>query len=90
MADLHLDDAARLGITQEDPIDLFTERGSIRVLANLTARILPGTVAMYHGYSEADVNSITDPDHLDPYSGFPGVRSLRVGVRRAPVKGGEG
>jgi anaerobic selenocysteine-containing dehydrogenase len=86
MADLHPDDAARLGITQEDPIDLFTERGSIRMLANLTARILPGTVTMYHGYSEADVNSITDPDHLDPYSGFPGVRSLRVGVRRASLE----
>ena len=35
---------------------------------------------MYHGYREADVNSIVPPGHNDPYSGFPGYRSVRCAV----------
>ena len=50
--------------------------------ANPTARVLPGMVHMYHGYREADVNSLMDRDNLDPYCGFPGFRSTRCGVRK--------
>lgn len=82
MADLSPVDAARLGIAQEDDIELFTKVGSICVKANLTDKVDEGTVYMTHGYSEADVNTLMNADHLDPYSGFPGFRSTRVGVRK--------
>lgn len=82
MADIHPEDANKLNVSQGDNIELFSRRGVIQVKANITSRIPCGFVAMYHGYSEADINSITDPEHLDPYSGFPGFRSERIGIRK--------
>jgi len=38
-------------------------------------------VNMYHGYPEADVNELIEPDYLDPISGFPGYKSLLCEVR---------
>jgi hypothetical protein len=39
---------------------------------------------MYQGYREADVNAIVPPGHNDPYSGFPGYRSVRCNVVPVP------
>jgi anaerobic selenocysteine-containing dehydrogenase len=82
MADIHPSDAQRLGIAQDDVVELYTALGSITVLANLRANVDKGCVYMYHGYSEADVNSLMDSRHLDPYSGFPGFRSMWAGLRK--------
>jgi len=79
-ADLNDGDAARLGIAKGDAIELSTRAGAITVAANPTGTVKPGTVHMYHGYREADVNSIIPPEHNDPYSGFPGYRSVRCAV----------
>ena len=56
--------------------------GSLTVAANPTRRALPGTVWLYHGYREADVNAIIPAGHNDPYSGFPGYRSVRCRVEK--------
>ena len=82
MADLNAADAERLGLKRGDRIELSTTAGTITVLANPTVRVKEGTVHMYHGYREADVNSIVPPGHNDPYSGFPGYRSVRCAVRK--------
>jgi anaerobic selenocysteine-containing dehydrogenase len=82
-ADLNDQDAARLGIAPGDAIRISTQAGSITVAANPTLRVKPGTVHMYHGYREADINSIIPPGHNDPYSGFPGYRSVRCAVEKA-------
>ena len=80
MADVNDEDAARMGIRKGDDISLTTRVGSITVKANPTMTVKPGTVHMYHGYREADVNSIIPLGHNDPYSGFPGYRSVRCAV----------
>lgn len=85
MADLNDGDCMRLGIGKGDVVSLSTGVGSITVLANPTRTVKPGTVFMYHGYSEADVNSIIPPGHNDPYSGFPGYRSVRCAVEKKEV-----
>ena len=82
-ADLNSEDAARMGVKRGDKIAIATRVGSITVAANPTIRVKPGTVHMYHGYREADVNSIIPPGHNDPYSGFPGYRSVRCTVAPA-------
>lgn len=84
-ADLNDEDAKKLGIEKGDTIELFTRAGTITVGANPTRAVKPGTVFMYHGYTEADVNSIIPPGHNDPYSGFPGYRSTRCGVKKQEV-----
>lgn len=81
-ADISLEDGKRLGIREGDDMEIYTEKGSITVKAHPTARVLPGTVYMYHGYREANVNGLLDGNHLDPYCGFPSYRSARCGIRK--------
>lgn len=80
-AELHPLDAEALGVRQGDPIAVSTPTGTIRVHAELTKAAKRGTVFMFQSYAdEADVNRIIDGNHLDPYSGFPGYRTVRCKV----------
>jgi len=81
-ADINPDDAARLGVKQDEPIRISTPKGAIAVRANLTQMVLPGVVHMYHGHPEADVNLLFDGDYLDPLSGFPGFKAALCKVER--------
>ncbi|MEL7566338.1 MAG: molybdopterin-dependent oxidoreductase [Dehalobacterium sp.] len=82
MADMNDEDAIRLGISRNDDIEIFTEKGSITVKANPTSKIMPGIVNMYHGYREADVNMLIDAGHTDPYSGYPAYNRVCCGIRK--------
>ena len=80
-AELHPLDAEALGIRQGDPIAVSTPTGTMHVHAELTKAAKRGTVFMFQSYAdEADVNRIIDGNHLDPYSGFPGYRTVRCKV----------
>jgi len=81
-ADLNPADAERLGIRQDDEIELATPAATIRVRANLTQLGRPGVVHMYHDDPQADVNLLLDPDYLDPISGFPGFKALLCSVSK--------
>jgi anaerobic selenocysteine-containing dehydrogenase len=82
MVDINPADGRDRGIIQEDWVSLSTPRGSIKVRANLTERVPPGVVSMYHGYVEANVNLLVEPDYLDPISGYPGFKSLLCQVEK--------
>ncbi len=82
MVDINPVDADARDISQEDRVNLSTPRGSIRVKANLTEMVPPGVVSMYHGYPEANINLLVEPDYLDPISGYPGFKSLLCEVKR--------
>lgn len=82
MADISHEDAEKLGIRPGDEIEILTERGCITVKANPALSVFPGIVNMFHGYSEADVSSLLDRDHLDPYSGFPAYRTTRCTIQK--------
>ena len=81
-ADISVEDAEKLGLKDGDDIELFTERGTISVKAHPTHRVPEHVVFFYHGYSEADVNSLMSGTHVDPYSGFPAYNSTRCGMRK--------
>jgi len=81
-ADIHPVDAQRLGIKSGDRIRLRTGQDSIEVEAHVTAAGSPGDVYMFHGYPEADVNTLIPATHLDPYTGFPGFNQLRCAVEK--------
>jgi anaerobic selenocysteine-containing dehydrogenase len=80
-ADLNPADARRLGIKQGDRIEIATPSGALCVSANVTELGQPGVVHLYHGCPEADVNTLLEPDYLDPISGFPGFKALLCCVR---------
>ena len=76
------EDCLRLDLKEGDRIVISTLRGSVTVLVHPTDSVPAGLVNLYHGYSEADANSLLDDEHLDPYSGFPAYRSTRCAVRK--------
>jgi anaerobic selenocysteine-containing dehydrogenase len=82
MADISPIDAANRGISQLDFVRLSTPRSAVIVKANITETVPPGVVNVYHGHPEADVNTLIDPDYLDPISGFPGFKSLLCQVTK--------
>lgn len=81
-ADMNKADCAALGVREGDSIVISTARAAITVKVHPTETVPAGLVNLYHGYSEADANSLLDGDHLDPYSGFPAYRSTRCAVRK--------
>ena len=81
-AEISLEDAQALEISDGDGIELYTARGSISVKAHPSRRVQPGVVFFYHGYSQADVNALMSDQHVDPYSGFPAYNATRCGMRK--------
>lgn len=81
-ADINPDDAAGMGIKQNQVIRLITAKNSITVKANLTQMVQPGVVHMFHGHPDADVNLLFDSDYLDPLSGFPGFKSALCKIEK--------
>lgn len=81
-ADIHPDDAARLGIKQNDVIRVSTPKDAIVLHANLTQMVQPGVVHIYHGHSDANVNLLFEGDYLDPLSGFPGFKSALCRIEK--------
>lgn len=70
------------GWKRGDLIRIETARGAVTVKVHPTLTVPQGLVNLFHGYSEADANSLMDANHLDPYSGFPAYRSTRCAVRK--------
>lgn len=82
MVDMAWEDGQRLGIAHGETVELSSPIGAIVLKANLTHSVPAGQVHLYHGYGEADANSLIDLDHVDPYSGFVGFRSYGVQIRK--------
>lgn len=76
------EDCEALGVKDGDRVTISTLRGSVTVNVHPTHTVPEGLVNLYHGYSEADANSLLDENHLDPYSGFPAYRSTRCAVKK--------
>jgi anaerobic selenocysteine-containing dehydrogenase len=80
--DMNPQDAAKLGLNQNDNARLSTKHGAINVKVNLTLMVQKGMVSMYHGNSKADANTLFESDYLDPISGFPGFKSALCKVEK--------
>lgn len=82
LVEINPSDASALGIAQGDTVTISSPRGSIRAKAALVQALKAGTVAMSHGWTEANVNELTDDSALDPISGFPGLRGFLCRVEK--------
>lgn len=80
--DIHPADAAVLGVTEGDLVELTSAQGTVQVKAHLTYAAEPGVANLYHGNPAADANALTDSRRLDPYSGFPCFRETPIRIRR--------
>jgi len=83
VAEIHANTASEYGIADGDMVNVETKRGSIRVKAKATQDIIPGVVSICHGWSEANVNLLTDGMPADPISGFPALKALLCKISKA-------
>ncbi|RBY79038.1 molybdopterin oxidoreductase [Blastococcus sp. TF02-09] len=81
-AELHPDLARRLGISQDDVVELATRRGRARFHAQVTDAIRADVVfAPFHWGGGSSANALTDPA-LDPTSRMPAFKVCAVAVVR--------
>ncbi|MGY1827252.1 molybdopterin oxidoreductase family protein [Blastococcus sp. SYSU DS0541] len=79
-AELHPDLARRLGIAQDDVVELATRRGRARFHAQVTDTIRPDVV--FVPFHWAGTNALTDAGALDPTSKMPPFKVCAVAVTR--------
>ena len=82
LAELNPEDAKRLKLEKDDLAELYNSYGAIRLRVLPTETVTPGSVQVFHGYSEADPNMLVPIATLDPYTGFPAFKSTRVNIRK--------
>jgi anaerobic selenocysteine-containing dehydrogenase len=80
--DINPKDAQARGIKQSEDVIVETPLGRITVKANITNIAQPGVVHVFHGWPQADVNTIL-PRTFDPITGFPAFKSQLCQVRKA-------
>ncbi len=95
---MHPDDAARAGIEAGDLADVSTETATVRIPVKLLAELMPGTVALPHGWGHQDsktsvaskttgvnVNLLAadGPDKLERVSGMAHLTGFLVDVKPA-------
>jgi len=80
---MSIEDAASRGIRAGDRVVVESRRRRIEVEADVTDRVQPGVVHVYHGWAEANVNELTDDQTLDPISGYPPLKSALCEIRPA-------
>jgi anaerobic selenocysteine-containing dehydrogenase len=71
LIEINMETAKGLAISDGDIITVESPRGSIRLRARITDRIHPKVVSVPHGWSEANINLLTDSQMRDPISAYP-------------------
>jgi anaerobic selenocysteine-containing dehydrogenase len=82
LAEINPQTAKKYDINDGDIAILATRRGSIEIRAKVTEDIVAGVVNVAHGWSQANVNLLTDEKPADPISGFPALKSLLCKISR--------
>ncbi len=82
--EIHPEDAAELGIHNNDQVRIVSEMGKLVVAANIVheAELRRGVVEMYHGWEEWRINFTTFDQVNDPISGFPLLKGVPVRIEK--------
>ncbi len=83
MAEIGLMTAAFYGIRHHDEVIIETERGWVRMKADVNERVMEGVVLVPHGWpGEANCNRLTDTRLREPIMGYPRLKGLWCSVRK--------
>nr|WP_254119366.1 molybdopterin dinucleotide binding domain-containing protein [Bacillus sp. FJAT-29790] len=82
-ADIHPDDASKLGIETDDLVEVSSRRGSVIVKVKVTDQVVPGLVFMSFHFSDVPTNVLTI-NEFDPISGTAEFKACAV--KLTPVK----
>lgn len=78
-ADIHPEDAERLGIETGDLVEVSSRRGSVTVKAKVTDQVSPGLVFMSFHFSDVPTNVLTI-NEFDPISGTAEFKACAVKI----------
>lgn len=81
VVEIHPEDAARLGVTDGDPVRVASRRGEVQTIARVTDRVIPGLVFMTFHYSESSGNMLTN-SACDPTTQTPELKVCAVAVQK--------
>jgi anaerobic selenocysteine-containing dehydrogenase len=83
-AEIHPTTAECYQVRDEDMMIVETKRGAIEIKAKLTEDILPNVINIPHGWSQSNVNVLTDEKPIDPVTGYPTLKCLlcKISVKR--------
>lgn len=81
LVEINPDDAKKLGIRNNDQVELTSRRGSIKMKAEITQRVPQNVVFSTFHFNEACVNILTNPA-FDPVAKIPEYKGCAVKIRR--------
>lgn len=79
-ADIHPEDAERLGIETGDLVEVSSRRGRVTVKAKVTDQVSPGLVFMSFHFSDVPTNVLTI-NEFDPISGTAEFKACAVNIK---------
>jgi len=79
--EINVDDAAELGIEDNEMIKAITRRGEVEVPAKVTKDIMKGVMFMPFHFAECPANRLTN-DALDPIAKIPEYKACAVKVEK--------
>lgn len=80
--EMNPDDARKLGIRDEDVVEVSSRRGKIQTRARVTEKVASGTMFMTFHFAEEAVNRLTNPA-LDPIAKIPEFKVCAVRIEKA-------
>jgi formate dehydrogenase major subunit len=84
LVEIHPEDAARLGIADNDRVEVESARGKVQTHATVTVRVAPGNVFLSFHFPEVKTNLLTS-GNADPNTSCPEYKVTAVQVRRIGV-----
>lgn len=81
LLEIHPEDARRLGIRNNDRVEVASRRGVVELQAEVTERVPPRVVFSTFHFSEAAINLLTNSAY-DPIAKIPEYKGCAVKIRR--------
>ncbi len=81
LVEIHPEDAAELGVAEEDVVEITSARGSVRTSACITTRVARGNVFLSFHFPEVKTNLLTS-GHSDPQTKCPEFKVTAVSVKK--------
>jgi assimilatory nitrate reductase catalytic subunit len=86
---IHPEDARHRGIDDGDHVVIAASQAEMRSIARLDDGVLPGVVAIPHGFAEANAADLTSSSDVDPVTGMPQMTSVGIEIGRPRTASGE-
>jgi len=83
LAEIHPATAKEYGVADGEMAVIETKKGSIKMKISTTEDIMPRCISLPQGWSDANVNVLTDIQLRDPESGLPQFKAILCRIRKA-------